>query len=296
LSLLRDTGFYISEGWANFSRAKTTTFVSIFIIAVSIAIISIFTTLFFNINNYLTEMKRRPFVNIYLKKDASVSDITILKNKLELFDGVSDLNFIPANKGLELLYKRFSTLKGIENELDDNPIPDAFVLRIDRDKLNSLKTFLQKYNDVVDEVYTPFELFEKIDKLAGTFSFFALVFTIVLIISSVITIYNVIKITIVSRKEDIGIMQLVGANMRYIRMPFVFEGMLQGFFGGILGLAIGSLCVIYLSSHFLENISFLNFFKSLSLLPIFIQFKLLMLSVLLGIAGSLIASLQIEYT
>ena len=296
LRLLSDLSFYASEGWINFSRSKGTTFISIFIIAVSLAIITIFSTFFVNIDLYLTRMKKQPVVSVYLKKGVSKRDIELLKNKIGLIEGVSGLKFIPKEKGLEILYKRFSYLKGVNNDLEDNPVPDAFVFRIDYSKLPQLQSLLADYKDIVEDMYTPFGLFSKIQNIAGGFSFFASILTFVLIISSIITIYNVIKITIVSRKEDIAIMQLVGANMRYIRMPFVFEGILQGFFGGIVGIIIGNISVIYLSSHYFGNVKALSFLKNMSILPVDMQLKLLLLSILFGVIGALIASLQIEYT
>ncbi len=296
MRILSDLSFYASEGWINFSRSKGTTFISIFIIAVSLAIITIFSTFFVNIDSYLTRMRNTPFVSIYLKNGVSKRDIELLKNKLSLLEGVKDLKFIPKEQGLTLLYERFSHLKGVEKDIEDNPVPDAFIFRIDYSRLPQLRKLIKGYSDIVEDMYTPFELFAKIQSIAGGFSFFASVLTFVLIISSIITIYNVIKITIVSRKEDIAIMQLVGANMRYIRMPFVAEGILQGFFGGILGILIGNLSVVYLSSHYFGRIEVLSFLKNITMLPLDMQLKLLFLSIAFGIIGALIASLQIEYT
>ncbi|BBB33664.1 cell division transport system permease protein [Thermotomaculum hydrothermale] len=296
MRILSDLSFYTSEGWKNFSRSKGTTIISIFIIAVSLAIITIFSTFFVNVDLYLKRMRTEPVVSIYLKNNVSKRDINLLKNKLSLFDGVKDLKFIPKEEGLNLLYKRFSHLKGVEKDLGDNPVPDAFILKVNYKKLPELQELLIKYQDIVEDVYTPFELFSKIQSIAASFSFFAFILTFVLIISSIITIYNVIKITIVSRKEDIAIMQLVGANMRYIRMPFVFEGILQGFFGGIAGILIGNLSVVYLSSRFFRKVEVLSFLKELHILPVDMQLKLLLLSVIFGVIGALIASLQIDYT
>ncbi len=296
MRLLSDLSFYATEGWINFSRSKGTTFISIFIIAVSLAIITIFSTFFVNIDRYLTRMRTKPMVSVYLKDGVSERDIELLRNKLDLLDGVEGLEFIPKEKGLEILSTRFSHLKGIEKDLQDNPLPDTFIFKIDYSKLPDLRNFLQNYSDIIEDIYTPFELFSKVQSIAGGFSFFASILTFVLIISSIITIYNVIKITIVSRKEDIAIMQLVGANMRYIRMPFIAEGILQGFFGGILGILLGNVSVFYISSRYFSNIKPLDFLSNIAILPFEMQFKLLLLSILFGVVGALIASLQIEYT
>ncbi len=295
LRLVSDLEFYISEGWKNFSRSKGTTLISIFIIAISIAIITIFSTFFVNIDSYLNRMRKNPYVSIYLKDNASPRDIKLLKDKVSLLDGVKEVVFIPKEKGLKIFYKTFPNFKGSENELGANPIPDSFVVKIDSSKVDTLISLLNRYKDVVDDYYIPYSLYNRVQKITSGFSLLAFILTIVLMISSVITIYNVIKITIVSRKEDIAIMQLVGANMRYIRMPFVFEGILQGLTGGIAGILLGNLSVLYLFSHYSHIPAFSMFLRDFHILSPSFQFKILLFSILFGIAGSLIASLQIEY-
>jgi len=296
LRLLSDLKFYVSEGWLNFKRSGGTTAVSVFIISISIAIITIFLTFFINIDRYLAHLKTHPVVSIYLKDNVSKSDIALLKNRLSLLNGVEDVMFIPKERGLKILYNRFPYLKGSDRELDFNPVPDTFLVKTDSKHIDTLKTFLQKYSDIVEEVYTPYFLLSKFKKVSSFFSVFASVLTLILIISSVITIYNVIRITVVSRKEDIAIMQLVGANMRYIRMPFVFEGIFQGIAGGIIGLLIGNLSVYNLYHSYLSGLNVSLFLKGFTLLSYGLQVKIVFLSVIFGVIGALMAAMQIEYT
>ena len=291
-----DIVFYFSEGWLNFKRAKGTTFVSVFIIAVSIAIITVFSTFFVNIDSYLSRMKKTPYVSVFLKKNASESDINILFNRLSTFEGVEDLKKVNPDEGLKMLYQKFGYLKDSDKLLNENPLPYSFVFKISVEKLPEVRSFLDNYRDIVDEVYTPFDLFLKVQEIAGGFSLFATVLTLVLIISSVITVYNVIRITIVSRKEDISIMQLVGANLKYIRMPFVVEGVLQGVFGGILGVIVGDIAVMHIVSNYFAKTDSLSFLANVNVLPLSMQLKIVGLSILFGVVGSLIASLQIDYS
>ncbi len=291
-----DIVFYFSEGWLNFKRSKGTTLVSVFIIAVSIAIITVFSTFFVNIDSYLSRMKKNPYVSVFLKKNASESDINILFNRLATFDGVRNLKKVSPDKGLKMLYQKFGYLKDSDKLLKENPLPYSIVFKIKVEKLPEVRAFLDNYGDIVDEVYTPFDLFLKVQEIAGGFSLFATVLTLVLIVSSIITVYNVIRITIVSRKEDIAIMQLVGANLKYIRMPFVVEGFLQGLLGGILGVIAGDIAVLHIVSNYFAKVNSLSFLSDIAVLPFSMQLKIAGLSVLFGIVGSLIASLQIDYS
>jgi cell division transport system permease protein len=61
-----------------------------------------------------------------------------------------------------------------------------------------------------------------------------LVSTIVLAVISIIIMFTTVRLTIYIVKEEIGVMRLVGASGSYIRLPFIIEGMLYGFFAWIL--------------------------------------------------------------
>ena len=60
----------------------------------------------------------------------------------------------------------------------------------------------------------------------------------VIFVASIFTIFNVIKLTVYGRQDEIGIMRLVGATHAYIRGPFLVEGMLQGGLGGVAALTL----------------------------------------------------------
>jgi cell division transport system permease protein len=79
-----------------------------------------------------------------------------------------------------------------------------------------------------------------------------------LVLASVFTIFNVIKLTVYGRQDEIGIMRLVGATHTYIRGPFLVEGILQGGLGGLLALAM-----LYLSHEFVLR----EALRSFQLLP-----------------------------
>lgn len=66
----------------------------------------------------------------------------------------------------------------------------------------------------------------------------ALIAVAALILVTIFLIMNTIKLTIFSRKDEIGIMRLVGASNASIRMPFIFEGMFIGLIGAIIPIVL----------------------------------------------------------
>jgi cell division transport system permease protein len=86
---------------------------------------------------------------------------------------------------------------------------------------------------VVKEVTSPGESIEQLADLSNVLNMLGVVLAVVQGGSAIVLISNTIRMAIYARREEIGIMKLVGASNWFIRVPFVLEGMLQGFVGAL---------------------------------------------------------------
>jgi cell division transport system permease protein len=86
---------------------------------------------------------------------------------------------------------------------------------------------------VVKEVTSPGESIEQLADLSNVLNTIGIVLAVVQGGSAIVLISNTIRMAIYARREEIGIMKLVGASNWFIRVPFVIEGMLQGFVGAL---------------------------------------------------------------
>ena len=102
---------------------------------------------------------------------------------------------------------------------------------------------------VVKEVTSPGESIEQLADLSSVLNMIGVVLAIVQGISAVVLISNTIRMAIYARREEIGIMKLVGASNWFIRVPFLLEGMLQGFIG-----ALFSVIMVFFMRSRLEGI------------------------------------------
>jgi cell division transport system permease protein len=92
-----------------------------------------------------------------------------------------------------------------------------------------------------------------IKKFASFAGFFL---SAILLIVSIFIIFNVVKINIFYRRDEINILRLVGATDWYIKTPFLLEGLILGFLGGLLagGLLLATIKVFPLYAEFIFNI------------------------------------------
>ena len=117
---------------------------------------------------------------------------------------------------------------------------------------------------------------------------------IVLILATIVLIFNTIRLSIYARRKEIEVMKLVGASNWFVRFPFLFEGFFEGFFGSII-----SVVLLYFLGRFLlikgERVIVDTMrIKELAILGsgniiIYIYIGILILGGLLGIVSSAIA-------
>ena len=90
----------------------------------------------------------------------------------------------------------------------------------------------------VEDVGNERETVERIIGLAKIIRTMGVVIFIILVLVSLFLISNTIKLTVYSRRREIGIMKFVGATDWFIRWPFLIEGMIMGLIGGIIAVGV----------------------------------------------------------
>jgi len=291
---LSDITFFIREGWMNFSRSRLLSLFSIIIIAISLSIITVFSTIFFNVDQYLKRLEDQPVYSIFMVRDATQKEVEDLAAYLDAIEGTSDVQVVSPDEGMDRLADRFPLAGRIKRTMSDNPLPFTVRLRMTPAALTTVRTALEN-SSIVETIYSPNFFLNQLKSMTAAVTAFIALIASILILASVFTIYNVIRINILARKTDIEIMQLVGADMMYIRMPFTIEGFLQGLFGGCLGASIGQALVLIVRSQYLERFSYLPFLSRLEVLPIGHLVGLMLLSVAFGLIGSLLAAMRVDY-
>ncbi len=232
--------------------------VTIITIAISILIVSAFALFFVNASDIINSWKKGMRIMAYLKPDTIDINIAEIKLKIEGMYGVRDVTFISKNEALNLLKKQMRRQSSLLDNLKENPLPDAFEIRMitsseSQDKIEVLATRLESL-PMVDEVeygqrwlgrFTNFfNLFKLTGYALGSLFFMATVFIIA----------NTIRLVLYSRREEVEIMRLVGATDRFIKAPFYLEGIIQGAVGGFTGLSVLFVIFLFISSNIEQDL------------------------------------------
>ncbi len=201
----------------------------------------------FVLNYSLTQIKDKVDVTIYFVSGAEEEKIFSLKASLEQLPEVSSVSYLSAEDSLAAFKERYAgdylTLQALE-EIGENPLGASLNVRAqETSQYESIDKFLESDTvnaAIIDKVnYRQNKVV--IDRLASIINGAQVLgglITLILIAISILITFNTIRLTIFISREEIGIMRLVGAENRYIRGPFVIEGVIYGVVSSILTMAL----------------------------------------------------------
>ncbi|UVI29867.1 permease-like cell division protein FtsX [Paenibacillus spongiae] len=238
---------HLREGVKNVLRNGWMSFASISSIVISLFILGGFLLLALNVNNLADQIESQVEIRVFLQLDTDQAKIDKLRNEIGNIAEVKQVKFVSKDEGLELLRKNLGEdgeelLQGYENE--KNPLPDSFTVEVFEPqtiafaaKKIELINKADQTNPITDVKYGKGKV-ETLFKLTNAVRNIGLVIVAGLAITAMFLISTTIKITILARRREIGIMKLVGATNHFIRWPFFIEGALIGIIGSVLTTAI----------------------------------------------------------
>jgi cell division transport system permease protein len=233
--------YFIKEGVRGFYQAKLMTFVSIVTIAIVLLLASSITVGMINIRKLFENAVEKADFVVYVKEQTS-SDSTALVSLVTVIRSLPQVSQASlVNKSAA--WERFAAIYGREmlNAVDDNPFPVSIEITMKSGYQSSsaaanLKEHLETL-DGVDGVRFAREWMDFLARFRWYFYTGAVVLGIIMFATLHITISNSIRLTIYARRELIRNMRLVGATKFFTAMPFIIEGMIQGFVGGTICVA-----------------------------------------------------------
>jgi len=183
-------------------------------------------------------------VILYLRENLSQEQIGRLQKVLEGTAEIVNVRFISQAAALEEFRASLGKEAYLLDALDSNPLPASFELSLnpkvkEPNQLKPLLEYLAKRPEV-ESVQGGVEWVERLSNLLVAGRLILILLGVILTIISLVIIATTIHLTVDRRRDEISIMRLVGASEWYIRLPFIFEGMLEGLLGGLLAIGLSA--------------------------------------------------------
>lgn len=239
--MFTDTKRIIRSGLLNFWRNGFVSLASILVITITLFVIG--SLVFFSavMDASLVQLKNKVDINVYFVTEASEDEILPLKESLETLPEVAEVTYTSREAALGEFKDRhandFLTIQALE-ELDDNPLGASLNIRAkETSQYESIARFLDADDalvagagQIIDKInyYQNKNSIDKLSQIIASSERLGLAIVVVLILISLVITFNTIRLAIYSSREEISVMRLVGANNKYIRGPFIVEGVIYG--------------------------------------------------------------------
>jgi len=243
--------YFFGETFSNLKRNFLMFFTAITTVAITLFIVGFFLILVYDIQGILGSIKSQVEVAVYLKDNITDELRVYLENEIKSWDEINEVKYISKEHALENFKEEYEG-SDILKEIQGNPLPASFELRLkspEKVDLVALR-FIDKdgnYIEGVDDVIYGQSYVQKLFSVVAIVGTIAFLIITVLLLATVVLIFNTIRLSIHARKKEIEVMKLVGATNWFVRIPFLFEGFFEGFAGSLISVIF----LFFLSNYFL---------------------------------------------
>jgi cell division transport system permease protein len=237
--------FFFQEALRALKRNGAPSLAAIVTTVVTVVLLGMLIPIFQTAQGKSDEVRDQLNVQYELYDDATQAEIAGLKRKLEAIPHVAEVTFVSKDEALATLKGELKD-KSIVEELHTNPLPNSFEVKAD-DAANLASVRKAVYPDgpqgasISPIIVKPFDRqqsSEKIEQVTSALKIVLTVITALLVLASLMLVGNTIRLSIYTRRREVEVMRLVGATRWFIRWPFMIEGVVVGFAGGLLAILI----------------------------------------------------------
>lgn len=253
----------------DFLRNKGISLAAIFILVVTVMLA---TSILFSqgIASFLiTQIQDKIDITAYFKEDVKDQDILIVRDELLKSEIVKDVTYVSREDALKNFTERYKDNDVFTKALaqvGDNPLLPSLNIKTNGDpaQYQAVADILQKddFKNIVDSVdfSQKKDVINKVYSIRSAITKTGLILGIILIIIAILVVFNTIKLTVDSLKEEISTMKIVGASNWFIRGPFIILGAIYGFIAFIICFIISGLFFYFLVGKILEILPGFNSF------------------------------------
>ncbi len=251
--------YAVDEAAASLWRGRQAGLLSVLTSTVALFILGGVLMVTTNLRQVADDWSRTAEVSVYLHDEATAEDRAAVERLLAPGPVVASHEFVSKAQALERFKATFSDLASTVSTLENNPLPASFEVRLHPDArtgsgVDNLVSSLRSAAGVADVRYDH----QWLDRLLGAIGAvrtLGFILSGFLVITAALTVANVVRLALHARRDEIEIMQLIGAPSAFVRGPFVVEGLFQGGIGAGAALILLGIAYVGLRARYLGALS-----------------------------------------
>jgi len=232
--------YLVSEGVRSLWRSRTTALATTTAIGIAASFVLFITVVGENLSGVINLARGQYEFEVFFVSDLSDDQAAEVTDEIGALKGIRSVSLITKNKAAEIFEREFG-----ENILDlvgDNPLPTGCTVKLEEPTQGRLyvEPVIKRIQGVagVDEVQYQGRLISMVERYYEGLLAVVTALAAAVLFGTVVLISNTIRLSIFARRDLIRILKLVGATDRFVRFPFMIEGLLQGMLGSLLAAAV----------------------------------------------------------
>ena len=261
---------HLKTALSNIRRSPFQAMAAIFVLSLTFFIITMLSITVYSSNNIIRYFETRPQIIAFLKDGLDQNDVAKLQAKLNEDERVKDVKYVSKEQALAI-YKEATSDNPLLSELVSPSIFPAS-LEFSLSDLNYAEDVIGelKKESIVDQVgFTASlgsegTLGDTVNRLRTITKYLRIgggVFIGILMTVSFIVLLVVMSMRLVSRRQEIEILDLIGATGKFIRSPILIESLIYSFIGVLMGWLLGLILTLYTMP------SLISYFNQIKVLP-----------------------------
>jgi cell division transport system permease protein len=241
--------YAFKEALISLRRSGRSAIVSIGTIAIAFATLGGFLLLSVNVQRVLDQWLQAAEMSVYLQEGSTDQQRAEVEQFLRSHPAVAAVEYVSRDRALERFRTDFPELRDVTTGLGENPFPSAIEVRLKTDEAGDeaadvLSREVSEHEGVSDVRYDRRWL-QRLVGIVTSARFAGGLVTAILMLGAAFTVAAVVRLSLYARRDELEIMQLVGAPFTYIRGPAVVEGLLLGGIGAAVALV--AISILYSS-------------------------------------------------
>lgn len=224
-------GYLIGQGIRGVFQHGFMSFASVFVTVACLLVIGSCAALIYNVNLIIQKEVRNTKVMAYIDESYTDADAKSVGSKINMIENVHEAVFVTKEQALaDFVRGKEEVYQGVSADTFE----DRFeVTLVDNSQMRQTVMLISSIAGVTD-IDADYDLAENFNTLQHILRIVSAAIIIMLLVVSLTIIANTVKIAMYDRKDEIGIMKMVGATNGFIRFPFVVEGLLLGMVGAAI--------------------------------------------------------------
>jgi len=227
-------GYLVRRGVGSVFRNAMMSIASFCVLLVSLLLIGLSVLVAMDINIVLTNIAEKNEIQVYVNGEITSEQLSHISDAISVNPNTmrGGVVFYSKEEAWEDYKEKMPEYEQLFEYLETNPMPHTF--RVTVNDISHIRDTADEFASIegVTKVTAPYDFASALVNIRSTLAVIAGSLLLVMIVSSVIIIYNAIRTSVFARAKEINIMKVVGATNSFVKVPFFIEGMFIGIAAG----------------------------------------------------------------